>query len=514
MSILAVEQLTHHYGDKLILDNVSFRMLKGEHIGLVGANGAGKSTLFRIITEQLLPDSGKITWHPAAKKESLEQHIQLHAGEKIRTYLQSAFQELFTAEQEMVTLTEQMSSASNDQLDYLLKQYSQLQNKLEQHGFYSLDAKIEEVAAGLGLTSLGMETDVTELSGGQRTKLLLARLLLTEPDVLLLDEPTNYLDTAHINWLENYLKTYPHAFILISHDTMFMNGVVSIIYHLEHRTLTRYKGNYQSFLAAYELRKHQIHEQYERQQQEIQKLESYVQKNKARASTAKQAKSREKKLKRMTRIEKPNTLPQPSFSFSVCAQPVNRILEASDLDIGYNHALFSAVNLKLNRGEKVALIGHNGIGKTTTLKTLLGELTTLGGTISMGERVKPAYFSQEAQFTGKQTALQYIWSLFPELTQKEVRTKLARCGLTAEHIFQPLISLSGGEQTKVRLCELQLAASNLLVLDEPTNHLDPITKEALAKALQEYQGTIILVSHEAAFYQDWVTQVWDMELWT
>ncbi|MCJ7842999.1 ATP-binding cassette domain-containing protein [Lederbergia sp. NSJ-179] len=514
MSILEVNELTHSYGDKIVLRDVSFRMLKGEHIGLVGANGAGKSTLFKIITGQLLPDSGKIIWQPTAKRGNLEQHIQLTAGESLRTYLQGAFQDLFAAEQEMISLTEQMANETEEQLDKLLNKYSRLQTKLEQEDFYGIDAKIEEVAAGLGLTSLGLDTDVDNLSGGQRTKLLLAKLLLSKPDVLLLDEPTNYLDTAHIAWLENYLKDYPHAFMLISHDTAFMNAVVNVIYHLEHKQLTRYTGNYKQFTKAYELRKQQIHQQYERQQEEIQKLETYVQKNKARASTAKQAKSREKKLEKMTRIEKPSAPPQPVFSFSVSEQPVRFMLEATDLDIGYTRALFSSVHLKLERGEKVALIGHNGIGKTTTLKTLLGELPALRGSVSLGDRVKPAYFSQESRIAGKQTALEEIWSDFPDLTQKEVRTKLARCGLKTEHIFQPLASLSGGEQTKVRLCKLQLAESNLLVLDEPTNHLDTITKAALQNALRDYQGTIILVSHEPEFYQDWVTQVWDMESWT
>ena len=513
MSIIDVKNLTHGYGDKTVLRDVSFRMLKDEHIGLVGPNGAGKSTLLNILTGKLLPDAGKITWHPNVKAGNLEQHISLNTGDSIRTFLQGAFSHLFDAEKEMLSLTEEMSVLKSTELDAALKRYSKLQTWLEQSNFYGIDAIIEEVAAGLGLTQLGMETDVGRLSGGQRTKLLLAKLLLQKPDLLLLDEPTNYLDTAHIEWLSSYLKNYPHAFLLITHDTEFMNEVVQVIFHLEHQSLTRYTGNYNQFEAAYELRRRQIYQQFERQQEEIKKLETYVQKNKARASTAKQAKSREKKLQKIERIEKPTSNPPARFSFYVSHQPESVLLEAKNLSVGYASALFSSIHLKLEKGAKVALTGHNGIGKTTTLKTLLGELPALEGSVSIGERVQPAYFEQEFHTQAEHTALEEIWSAYPDLMQKEVRKKLAGCGLKTEHIFQPLKSLSGGEQTKVRLCKLMLTDSNLLVLDEPTNHLDVNTKEALQEALIAYEGTIVLVSHEPAFYESWVTEVWNMEKW-
>lgn len=513
MSILEVTELAHGYGANSVLHDISFRMVKNEHIGIVGANGAGKSTLFKIITGQLLPDSGSITWHPKAKMGSLEQHIYLTAGDSLKIFLQGAFQELFLAEQKIKSLTEQMTVQTGKQLESTLKTYSKLQTRLEQENFYGIDAQIEEVAAGLGLTSLGLGTDVAKLSGGQRTKLLLAKLLLEKPDVLLLDEPTNYLDAAHINWLTDYLKDYPHAFMLITHDSEFMNSVVNVIYHLEHKSITRYQGNYKQFLAAYELRKKQVQQQYERQQKEIEKFETYIQKNKARAATAKQAKSREKQLQKMTRIEKPGSIPQPKFTFYTCNQPARLILETKNLVIGYDKPLFSALDLKLMRGEKIAITGHNGVGKTTTLKTLLKKVEPLTGDVSLGERVIPAFFEQEIQTSGQHSAIEEIWSTFPNLTEKEVRQKLACCGLTKEQITQPLISLSGGEQTKVRLCKLQLTQSNFLILDEPTNHLDILAKAALKKALQNYDGTIILVSHEPEFYQDWVTKVWNMEKW-
>jgi len=514
MSIIDVQNLKHGFGDKTVLRDVSFRMMKEEHIGLVGPNGAGKSTLLNILTGKLLPDAGDISWHPNVKAGNLEQHINLNTEDSIRTFLQGAFSHLFDAEKEMLSLTEEMSLLNSTELDSALKRYSELQTWLEQSNFYGIDATIEEVAAGLGITRLGMDTDVGNLSGGQRTKLLLAKLLLQKPDLLLLDEPTNYLDTAHIEWLSSYLKDYPHAFLLITHDTQFMNEVVHVVFHLEHQTLTRYTGNYKRFEAAYKLRRRQIYQQFERQQEEIKKLETYVQKNKARASTAKQAKSREKKLQKIERIEKPTSNPPARFSFYVSHQPESVLLEAQDLSVGYKSALFSSIHLKLVRGAKVALTGHNGIGKTTTLKTLLGELPALGGTVSIGDRVMPAYFEQEYHAHATHTALAEIWSAYPSLTQKEVRKKLARCGLKTEHIFQPLKSLSGGEQTKVRLCKLMLTGSNLLILDEPTNHLDVNTKEALQEALIAYDGTIILVSHEPSFYEDWVSEVWDLEKWS
>lgn len=513
MSIVNVEHLTHGFGDKTVFKDVSFRLLKGEHIGLVGPNGAGKTTLLRMLTGQLIPDKGRIEWLSGARIGFLEQHIDLQEGETIRGYLRGAFASLYHAEREMIEVAEKMASAVGDELESLLKRYGRLQDSLEQNDFYGIDAKVEGVAAGLGLTALGLDTDVAGLSGGQRTKLLLAKLLLQRPDVLLLDEPTNYLDTAHIEWLTAYLQEYPHAFILISHDTDFMNRVVGVIYHLEHQTLFRYVGNYTEFQAAYEMRKRQIYEAYERQQIEIEKLETYIQKNKARASTARMAKSREKRLEKMERIEKPTKVPRPRFDFRVATEPVRVVVEASDLRAGYEQPLYEPVNLQLKRGEKVAIVGRNGIGKTTTLKTLLGRLPAFEGEVVLGDRVRPAYFEQEAASRSAHSALEEVWSAFPRYTQKEVRQMLARCGLKSEHIFQPMKALSGGEQTKVRLCKLMLADSNWLVLDEPTNHLDVEAKEALKEALRNYQGTVLLVSHDPTFYEDWVTEIWDVEKW-
>lgn len=513
MSIVAVEKLTHYYGDKLVFKDIDFRLLKSERVGLVGPNGAGKSTLLNILTGTILPDHGKIEWLPNISVGFLEQHSELMEGLSIRDYLRNAFKHLYLLEAEMLEVSSKMESCSQKELTKLLNRFAQIQELLEHHDFYFLDAKIDDVAYGLGIGALGMDTDVSSLSGGQRTKLLLANLLLKEPDILLLDEPTNYLDVAHIEWLKEYLKNYPNSFILISHDVDFMNEVVTVIYHLENFQLTRYLGNYKKFMETYELRRQQQLFAYDRQREEIQKLETYIQKNKARASTTKQAKSREKKLMKMDRIEKPDITPKPRFQFKVSVRPTSKIIETMQLEVGYETPLLPPISVTLKRGDKVAVTGHNGIGKSTMLKTIMGELKPHNGSVLFGQYVKPSYFAQEENIRSELTPLEYIWSMHEKMTQKEIRQALARAGLKKEHIFQPLKSLSGGEQTRARLCHLMLEDSNWLILDEPTNHLDVAAKEVLASALSQYEGTVLLVSHEPEFYQNWVTDIWNLEEW-
>jgi ATPase subunit of ABC transporter with duplicated ATPase domains len=513
LSIVTVENLTHYFGDKLIFKNIEFRLLNNERVGLVGPNGAGKSTLLQVLSGSLSPDTGTIQWLPNIQIGFLEQHIELQAGTSIRGYLRSAFQSLYDLEIEMLKLSEEMAFCQPVELERNLKRFAHIQVLLDHHDFYNIDAKIDDVAFGLGISVLGMDRDVSQLSGGQRTKLLLAKLLLKEPEILLLDEPTNYLDTQHITWLKDYLKNYPHSFILISHEIEFLNEVVNVVYHLEHRFLTRYLGNYQKFVEQYDLRKQQIFTAYDRQQEEIQKLETYIQKNKARASTAKQAKAREKKLQKMDRITKPDFTPKPKFSFKVSERPASLIVEANQLAVGYVYELLPPIDFKLKRGDKIAITGYNGIGKSTMLKTILGELAPFRGHVSFGQNVQPSYFAQEWNTALAETPLEFIWSKHEMMTQKEVRQALARAGLKSEHIFQPLSSLSGGEQTKVRLCQLMLESSNWLILDEPTNHLDVQSKEVLAIALKQYEGTILIVSHEPEFYKGWVSDVWDLERW-
>ena len=514
MSILNVEHLTHGFGDRAIFNDVSFRLLKGEHIGLVGANGEGKSTFFNIVTGKLMPDEGKIEWAKNIRIGYLDQHSVLSQGMTIRDVLKSAFSWLFEMEERMNSICDSLGTASPEEMDALMEELGTIQDTLTMHDFYVIDAKVEEVARALGLLDIGLERDVTELSGGQRTKVLLGKLLLEKPDILLLDEPTNYLDEEHIEWLKRYLQDYENAFILISHDIPFLNSVINLIYHMENQELNRYVGDYDHFLEVYEVKKAQLEAAYRRQQQEISELKDFVARNKARVSTRNMAMSRQKKLDKMDVIELAAEKPKPEFHFKQGRTPGKYIFETKDLVIGYNEPLSRPLTLSMERGQKIALVGANGIGKTTRLKSILGLSPSLKGTRELGDNLQIGYFEQEVKGDNKTTCIDEIWAEFPSYTQYEVRSALAKCGLTTKHIESQVRVLSGGEQAKVRLCKLVNKETNVLLLDEPTNHLDVDAKEALKEALKEYRGSVLLICHEPEFYQDVVSQVWDCSKWT
>ena len=434
MSILNVEHLSHGFGDRAIFQDVSFRLLKGEHIGLVGANGEGKSTFMNIITGKLMPDEGKVEWAKNVNVGYLDQHTVLEKGMTIREVLKSAFAPLFEMEERMNHICDNMGDADEDQMNAMMEELGTIQDLLMAHDFYVIDSKVEEVGRALGLDEIGMDRDVTELSGGQRTKVLLGKLLLQKPDILLLDEPTNYLDVQHIEWLKRYLQEYEHAFILISHDIPFLNSVINLIYHMENQRLDRYVGDYDKFQEVYAVKKAQLEAAYKRQQQEIAELEDFVARNKARVSTRNMAMSRQKKLDKMEVIE-------------------------------------------------------------------LGDYLSIG------------YFEQEMAPGNTTTCLDEIWKEFPSYTQYQVRSALAKCGLTTKHIESQVRVLSGGEQAKVRLCKLINRETNVLLLDEPTNHLDVDAKEELKRALKAYKGSILLICHEPDFYEGLATDVWDCRDW-
>ena len=514
MSILNVEHLTHGFGDRAIFEDVSFRLLKGEHIGLIGANGEGKSTFMSIVTGRLMPDEGKVEWAKNVRAGYLDQHAVLEEGMTIGDVLRSAFSWLFEMETEMNQMFEQMAEATPEEMERLLEETGTYQELLDQHDFYMIDAKVDEVARALGLLDLGLDRDVTDLSGGQRTKVLLGKLLLEKPDILLLDEPTNYLDEEHIAWLKRYLLDYENAFILISHDIPFLNEVVNIIYHMENQELNRYVGDYDHFQEVYAVRKAQLEAAYRRQQQEISELKDFVARNKARVSTRNMAMSRQKKLDKMDVIELAADKPKPEFHFKYGRTPGKLIFETKDLVIGYTEPLSKPLSLTMERGNKIALVGANGIGKTTLLKSILGLTPALKGSRELGDNLQIGYFEQEVKGDNKTTCIDEIWAEFPSYTQYEVRSALAKCGLTTKHIESQVRVLSGGEQAKVRLCKLVNKETNILLLDEPTNHLDVDAKEALKQALIEYKGSILLICHEPEFYQDVVSQVWDCSKWT
>ena len=513
MSILNVEHLSHGFGDRAVFQDVSFRLLKGEHIGLVGANGEGKSTFMKIITGKLQPDEGKEEWARHVRDGYLDQHTVLEKGMTIREVLKSAFAFLFEMEEQMNRICDQMASAPEEQMESMMEELGTLQDLLMAHDFYVIDAKVEEVARALGLMEIGLDRDVSELSGGQRTKVLLGKLLLEKPDILLLDEPTNYLDAQHIEWLKRYLLEYENAFILISHDIPFLNSVINLVYHMENQKLNRYVGNYDQFQEVYAVKKAQLEAAYKRQQQEIASLQDFVARNKARVSTRNMAMSRQKKLDKMEVIQLAKEKPKPEFHFLTARAPGKFIFQTHDLVIGYEEPLSRPLNLTMMRGEKIALYGANGIGKTTLLKSILGLVPSLSGSVELGDYLEIGYFEQEADPDNTSTCIEEIWKEFPSYTQYQVRSALAKCGLTTQHIESQVRVLSGGEQAKVRLCKLINRETNVLLLDEPTNHLDVDAKTELKRALTEYKGSILLICHEPDFYEGLADQVWDCREW-
>ena len=509
MSILNVEHLTHGFGDRAIFNDVSFRLLKGEHVGLIGANGEGKSTFMNIITGKLMPDEGKVEWAKNVRVGYLDQHTVLTPGMTIRQVLASAFDFLYDMEKQMNEICEKMGDATPEELEQYMEDLGTLQDLLTMHDFYMIDAKVEEVGRALGLTEIGLDRDVTELSGGQRTKILLGKLLLEKPDILLLDEPTNYLDAEHIEWLKRYLNDYENAFILISHDIPFLNSVINLVYHMDNQELNRYVGDYDKFQEVYAMKKSQLEAAYNRQQKEIADLKDFVARNKARVATRNMAMSRQKKLDRMDVIELAAEKPKPEFRFLYGRAPGRFLFTTEQLEIGYDRPLTKPLDLVMERGNRIVMVGANGIGKTTLLKSLLGLIKPYSGTVHQGDYLEIGYFEQETSGDNGRTCLEEIWQEFPSWNQYEVRSALAKCGLTTKHIESQVRVLSGGEQAKVRLCKLMNRQSNVLILDEPTNHLDADAKDSLLTALKEYKGSILMVCHEREFYEALGAQIWD-----
>jgi ATPase subunit of ABC transporter with duplicated ATPase domains len=512
MSILTVENMSHSFGDRVLFNNVSFRLLRGEHIALVGANGEGKSTFMKIITNQQLPDDGKIEWSNKVSVGYMDQHVELKKGNTVENILKEAFSKLFDIEDRINDLYNKLGIMNQEEMTQTLNKIADMQDILEKNNFYSINSKIQSTAAGLGIREF-LDVDVSNLSGGQRTKVLLAKLLLESPDILLLDEPTNHLDEEHIEWFKAYLMNYENSFVLISHDNDFVNSVVNVVYHLEHKTLSRYVGNYDHFLKLYAIKKEQLGIAYKEQQNEIAKLEDFIRKNKARASTSKQAKSREKKLDKIDRIEIKSETIKPHFDFKKARMSESTIFQSKNLVIGYDNPLSKSLNLKMRRQQKIAIVGANGMGKSTLLKSFLGILEPINGEINLGDYQEIGYFEQEIAEDNTNTVLDDVWSKFPNSTKSEVRSQLAKCGLTRKHIESPINILSGGEQARVRLCKLINKPTNILVLDEPTNHLDVYAKDELKRALKVYDGSILIVCHEPEFYKDIVTDVWNCEDW-
>lgn len=516
MSIINITGLNHSFGEKDIFKDAEFKLQKGEHIGLIGQNGRGKSTFMKILANEFSPDEIDIYRHPKFRIGYMDQHTELKDNKTVFETLKDAFKWMTEAENEMIELYEKMTTASESEQEKLMIKAGDIQNTLTYNGYYEIDEKIKQVASGLGINEFGYDTNVTNLSGGQRTKILLCKLLLEAPDVLLLDEPTNFLDQEHIRWLKNYLMNYENAFVLISHDVSFINDLINVVYHFENYNLVRYKGNYNDFVRVYELEKEKLEKSYVRQQQTIQKMETFIAKNIARSSTSNRAKSRQKMLDKIERIELPPTNKIAHFKFTESKAPSKLVLDVADVVTGYDKPLSSPITFQQLRNEKIVIIGANGIGKTTLLKTLINEINSLEGKVTLGDYVNFGYFKQEDKYDNSVTCFEYAWENFPydKRTQQCVRKELASVGLNKNHIESKVNNLSGGEQAKLRLAILMNNPSNVLVLDEPTNHLDKESKQNLKNALIGYEGTLIFVCHEPDFYNGIATKVFDASKWS
>lgn len=514
MSIIEINNFSQNFGDKLLFEDTSFVLNPGEKIGITGVNGAGKSTLLKIIMGQVLLDKGTFYKNPRYRIEYLDQHAEVKGEDSIKEYLCGAYKPLFDAEKKLNKINEQLATeTNNDKLERLLNQSGDLFEYLTANNFYAIDSEIEKVCAGLGITAFGLDTPVKNLSGGQRAKVMLAKLLLESPDVMILDEPTNFLDINHIEWLTKFINSSPKTFIIVSHDSHFLNNVVTHICDVDNNKINRYVGNYEKCMATKEARRIQHEKNYEQQQREIKKLEDYIARNKARASTANMAHSRERMLNRMDIINPPSEQIKPTFSFKYKDFVGNLVLKVENLVVGYNNVpLLKPISFEVENGDRVAITGFNGIGKSTLLKTIIGELDKISGTVTIAKNIVIGYYQQETDFQlFEGTPLNYVSNFYPKLTEKDIRASLNRSGLNSVHCRKQIKQLSGGEQSKIKICILTLKACNLLILDEPTNHLDTFAIDRLREAIAEFKGTVIFVSHSKPFIKDVATKIIDLE---
>lgn len=501
MGLVDITGLTHSFGDKKIFNDASLSLFRGDKMGLTGRNGAGKSTLINILTGIVIPDDALIKWNPKTTYGYLDQQAKIGSDITVMDFLKSAFAYLFETEKKRSEANARIPHCTDEKEKQRLIEISgECQNYLESNNFYAVTSEIEKVAAGLGITAFGLDTPVGKLSGGQRAKVKLAKLLLENPDVLLLDEPTNFLDKEHIEWLAKFLISFKGSFILVSHDSGFLKRVINCVCDIDNFTINRYNGSYDSFLAQKELKAEEYKRQYEHQQKEIAKLEDYIARNLVRASTTAMAQSRRKKLEKMDRIDKPIEAVKPTFTFDF--NPVSKkvLLKVRKLEVGYTEPLLPKIDLMVKTGQKLSVSGFNGIGKSTFLKTISRQIPAISGSFRYEQDVVIGYYEQENVWDNpERTAFAEIKDLYPTMRDREIRASLARCGLRPEQVMQQLKTLSGGEQAKVKLCKLILRPYNMLILDEPTNHLDAATIEQLKIAVKQFEGAVIFVSHSKDF---------------
>lgn len=506
--LLQLSNISKNYGIDVILSDISMQVLERERVGLVGVNGAGKSTLLKIIAGELSYDSGAIHKAKETRIGYLAQNSGLQSNRTIIEEMRAVFSHLIEAEQELRELEQQIADpALHDnpkRYEDVLNRYSRKSDWFREQGGFEINTRINSVLHGMGFGSFPPDTLISTLSGGQKTRLALARILLQAPDLLMLDEPTNYLDIPTLTWLEGYLRSYSGAILVVSHDRYFLDALVTTIVEIERHAARRYTGNYSRYIELKAAEYEADMKQYEKQQEEIAKMEQFIQRNIVRASTTKRAQSRRKALEKMDVLDKPlGDLKKARFAFEIERQTGKDVLDVADLSVKFpekDRQLFQHVSFKLSRSETVALIGPNGIGKSTLLKVLVGQRQPQTGTVRWGSNVKLGYYDQEQTgLTPSNTVLEEVWGTYPHMEEARVRTVLGNFLFSGEDVLKRISSLSGGEKARVSLAKLMLEQANVLILDEPTNHLDLFSKEVLESALLEYEGTLLFISHDRYF---------------
>ncbi|MGW7160898.1 ABC-F family ATP-binding cassette domain-containing protein [Paenibacillus taichungensis] len=505
--LLQVSGIIKRFGVDPILDGVNLQILERERIGLVGVNGAGKSTLLKIVAGEMSYDGGQIFKSKETTLGYLAQNSGLQSDRSIWEEMMNVFAHLTQAEADLRQMEQDIADPAQmeDEKKYadLLERYAKRSDWFKDHGGYEMETRIRSVLHGMGFGEFSPDTQIATLSGGQKTRLALARILLQAPDLLMLDEPTNYLDIATLTWLEDYLRGYSGALLVVSHDRYFLDRLVTTIVEIERHRSKKYTGNYSRYMELKAAEYESQMKQYEKQQDEISKMEDFVQKNIVRASTTKRAQSRRKALDKMERLDKPmGDLKKAHFSFETAVMSGKEVLRVDQLSVAYDEAspLFRNVSFDLRRGETVALIGPNGIGKSTLLKCLTGSLRPVSGEIQWGTKVQIGYYDQEQTgLNPSNTVLEELWSAYPGMEEARIRTVLGNFLFSGDDVLKKISSLSGGEKARVSLSKLMLKEANMLILDEPTNHLDLFAKEVLEAALMDYEGTLLFISHDRYF---------------
>ncbi|WP_436678203.1 ABC-F family ATP-binding cassette domain-containing protein [Lactiplantibacillus argentoratensis] len=514
MILLQVQQVMRRFGADVLFDNVQMDIQEHARVALVGRNGAGKSTLLKMIAGETVPDEGQISMRKGLTIGYLAQDQGLDSNNTIWEEMSSVFVELHAIEKRMHQLENQLSDPAimNDEQAYqqTLKTYDQIQTEFQQKNGYGYQAEIRGVLHGFQFDADVYDKSVTALSGGQKTQLALAKLLLEKRDLLILDEPTNHLDVETLTWLESYLQSYSGALLIVSHDRYFLDRVVNEVYDLSHHEMVHYTGNYDQFVQEKAARIQAQWKHYEKQQAEISKLEDFVNRNIVRASTTKRAQARRKQLAKMDRLDRPDSDEKTAhFGFHAAKQSGNIVLTVKDAAVGYDGQILSEPdNLNIKKHEAIAIVGPNGIGKSTFLKSILGQIPFIKGQAVFGTNVVTGYYDQEQRnLNDKKTVLSELWDEHPTTPEKDIRTILGSFLFTGEDVDKPVHALSGGERARLLLTKLAMQNDNFLILDEPTNHLDIDSREVLEVALNDFDGTLLFVSHDRYFINQVATSV-------